>query len=412
MPTIGIKAKKKSVDTVPFATLTALRAGFTYLPSTFKSSSEASRRASGVRYTSSTSSLPRNRARPSSFPTPRRSSPRRMRRMRRRRGEAVRGREPAGEEGVEGAEPCDGSDGGSVDMCDEIEADEEGMAELMGSPMRVLPFTESAKKLIREDPNAQGGSKNGSSRDPTLAKDQPRTPATPPKPPASIKGGVAVFRAKDGDWDAHAAMVRQAPRLCLLAQAKGANAAVFLWPARGDGHPPTQPLLPSPNFDVPVGIPAFVLPATDLAPALRGVEVDGWELSVEWHVASRDWFLRGRRGSMRRRARRRVLDQADAGGRRYNFVNSRLASTARARGSRGPRRRRGERRRRRRRRGKGGRMRRGTKRASSRTGTSRGVSSGTAGVTRRGEEPETPRQEGREEGGWVDGGRGRGEAEG
>ena len=44
-----------------------------------------------------------------------------------------------------------------------------------------------------------------------------------PKPPASIKGGVAVFRAKDGDWDAHVAMVRQAPRLCLLAQAKGAN---------------------------------------------------------------------------------------------------------------------------------------------------------------------------------------------
>ena len=165
-------------------------------------------------------------------------------------------------------------------MCDDAEADEEGMAELMGSPMRVLPFTESAKKLIREDPNAQGGSKNGSSRDLTLAKDQPRTPATPPKPPASIKGGVAVFRAKDGDWDAHVAMVRQAPRLCLLAQAKGANAAVFLWPARGDGYPPTQPLLPSPNFDVPVGIPAFVLPATDLAPATTGVEVGGWELSV------------------------------------------------------------------------------------------------------------------------------------
>ena len=46
---------------------------------------EASRRASGVRYTSSTSSLPRNRARPSSFPTPRRSSPRTRRRRRRRR---------------------------------------------------------------------------------------------------------------------------------------------------------------------------------------------------------------------------------------------------------------------------------------------------------------------------------------
>ena len=175
-----------------------------------------------------------------------------------------------------GVEPWDGSDAGTVD--DEGMADE-GMAELMGSPMRVLPFTESAKKLIKNDPNAQGGS--GSDL-PHLAAGQPPAPAKAinPNPPPAIKGGVAVFRAKDGDWDAHVAMVRQAPRLVLLAQSKGAVAAVFLWPARDDRHPRTQPLLPSPNFDTPVGIPAFVLPAVDLDPAVKDAEIDGWELTT------------------------------------------------------------------------------------------------------------------------------------
>ena len=156
------------------------------------------------------------------------------------------------------------------------------------------------------------GSKNGSSRDLTLAKDQPQAPTTPPKPLASIKGGVAVFRAKDGDWDAHVAMVRQAPRLCLLAQAKGANAAVFLWPSRGDGHPPTQPLLPSPNFDVARDTRVRAPGDGTWRRRRRASRWTSWEF-----LRRRTGFARylRRSGSMRRRARLRVLDQASAGGR-------------------------------------------------------------------------------------------------
>jgi hypothetical protein len=74
----------------------------------------------------------------------------------------------------------------------------------------------------------------------------------PPSPLVSIRGGVAVFRAKGGDWTAHVAMIKQAPRLAFLAQAAGAAAVVFLWPRRPTRHPPVQPLLPSPNYDTPV----------------------------------------------------------------------------------------------------------------------------------------------------------------
>ena len=261
----------RSVKTVPFATLTALRAGFTYLPSAFKSSTNAAGVVGGKIHVldvvapakpGETIELP--------DPTP-----------------TVIEEEPittsdSTPPGIKsapmenGVEPWDGSDAGTVD--DEGMADE-GMAELMGSPMRVLPFTESAKKLIKNDPNAQGGSGVDLTH---LAAGQPPAPAKAinPNPPPAIKGGVAVFRAKDGDWDAHVAMVRQAPRLVLLAQSKGAVAAVFLWPARDDRHPRTQPLLPSPNFDTPVGIPAFVLPAVDLDPAVKDAEIDGWELTT------------------------------------------------------------------------------------------------------------------------------------
>jgi hypothetical protein len=47
-------------------------------------------------------------------------------------------------------------------------------------------------------------------------------------------------------------------------------------PAR---HPPVQPLLPSPNYDTPVGIPAYVLPAAALDVVSRSLET-GWEAVV------------------------------------------------------------------------------------------------------------------------------------
>ena len=46
--------------------------------------------------------------------------------------------------------------------------------------------------------------------------------------PVSLVGAVAVFRGANGGWRAHELLIRQAPRLVLLAQAAGAVAAVFL----------------------------------------------------------------------------------------------------------------------------------------------------------------------------------------
>ena len=257
------RARIRSVKTVPFATLTALRAGFTYLPSAFKSSNAAGVVGGKIHVLDVVAPAKPGETIELPDPTPTVIEEEPI---------APRDSTPPGNKSApmeNGNEPWDGSNAGTVD-----DEGDEGMAELMGSPMRVLPFTESAKKLIKNDPNAQGGS--GSDL-PHLAAGQPPAPAKAinPNPPPAIKGGVAVFRAKDGDWDAHVAMVRQAPRLVLLAQSKGAVAAVFLWPARDDRHPRTQPLLPSPNFDTPVGIPAFVLPAVDLDPAVKDAEVDG-----------------------------------------------------------------------------------------------------------------------------------------
>ena len=313
----------RSVKTVPFATLTALRARFTYLPSAFKSSNAAGVVGGKIHVLDVVAPAKPGETIELPDPTPTVIEEEPI---------APRDSTPPGIKSApmeNGVEPWDGSDAGTVD--DEGMADE-GMAELMGSPMRVLPFTESAKKLIKNDPNAQGGSGSDLLH---LAAGQPLAPAKAinPKPPPAIKGGVAVFRAKDGDWDAHVAMVRQAPRLVLLAQSKGAVAAVFLWPARDDRHPRTQPLLPSPNFDTPVGIPAFVLPA--VRPRPGGERRGGRRVGADdgRRVGGCRWFHRGGGGAVRRRARRRVRVSADAG-RRRRATSSRGALRRRAREAR------------------------------------------------------------------------------
>ena len=112
----------------------------------------------------------------------------------------------------------------------------------------------AAKKLIRDDPRAQGNDK----KNPAAPGGSPPAPSS--APPVSLAGCFVMFKAKDHDWRAFEAMTRQAPRLTHLAAAAGAVAVAFLWPEREPKYPPAQCLCASPNFDVPVGIPAFVLP--------------------------------------------------------------------------------------------------------------------------------------------------------
>ena len=161
----------------------------------------------------------------------------------------------------EDVEPWGGSDAGS----DEVEpmwapGDEEGGGGGGGggggatkpTPAK-SPKTASAshvKRLIKKDPLAQGGNEGGdksatalTTKDNggkdgkdgnTVAETPYKTPpkstggrdslaaaaaaaaageaASAPPPPVSIRGGVAVFRAKGGDWTSHVAMVKQAPR--------------------------------------------------------------------------------------------------------------------------------------------------------------------------------------------------------
>ena len=125
-------------------------------------------------------------------------------------------------------------------------------APLLPSPK----MADAGRRLMREDPMAQGGGDGGVERRDERAKSE--------SSPASVRGGVAVFLAKDGDWSAHEAMVKQAPRLAHLAQSRGAVGVIFLWPDRAPGRPPVQPLLANPNYDIALGIPVATLPARDL----------------------------------------------------------------------------------------------------------------------------------------------------
>ena len=128
---------------------------------------------------------------------------------------------------------------------------------------------ERPRRLMREDPMAQGGGDVGSN-DATNALESS---------PESVRGGVAVFLAKDGDWSAHEAMVKQAPRLAHLAQSRGAVGALFLWPDGAPGRPPVQPLLANPNYDIALGIPVATLPARDFDAVLSS-SAAGWIVSI------------------------------------------------------------------------------------------------------------------------------------
>ena len=103
----------------------------------------------------------------------------------------------------------------------------------------------------------------------------------------SLAGAVAVFRACGGAWSAHSHMIRQAPRLTYMAQAAGAVAVVFLWPDRSPKYPPTQALLPSPNFDTPTRIPAFTAPASAFAEAGRSISIENTSTNGLWDARLR-----------------------------------------------------------------------------------------------------------------------------
>ena len=81
-------------------------------------------------------------------------------------------------------------------------------------------------------------------------------------------GGIVVLCAKDRNWDAHVAMIRQAPRLVWRARERGARAVIFVWPMRTPSCVAVQPLLASPNFDTATNIPAFVVDEQSLLSAV------------------------------------------------------------------------------------------------------------------------------------------------
>jgi len=80
--------------------------------------------------------------------------------------------------------------------------------------------------------------------------------------------GVVVMCAKDRNWEAHVAMIRQAPRLVWRARERGARAVIFVWPTRTPSCVPVQPLLASPNFDTATDIPAYVVDEQSLMNAV------------------------------------------------------------------------------------------------------------------------------------------------
>ena len=162
---------------------------------------------------------------------------------------------------LDDVEPWGGSDAGS----DEVMIIDERAEPRLPSPAA----TNAARRLMREDPMAQGGGDVGSN-DATNALESSTE---------SVRGGVAVFLAKDGDWSAHEAMVKQAPRLAHLAQSRGAVGALFLWPDGAPGRPPVQPLLANPNYDIALGIPVATLPARDFDAVLSS-SAAGWIVSI------------------------------------------------------------------------------------------------------------------------------------
>ena len=172
----------------------------------------------------------------------------------------------------EDVEPWGGSDSGSDSGSDEVIrlGDSE--------PDDALAHAGGTASRAREGSDAQGGRNPQTSAVPAeaaadAAPDDPletgeletETETETETEDVSLVGAVAVFRGERGGWRAHEHVVRQAPRLAHLAQAAGAVAVVFLWPDRAPKYPPTQSLLPSPNFDTPLRVPAFCAPASAFA---------------------------------------------------------------------------------------------------------------------------------------------------
>ena len=162
----------------------------------------------------------------------------------------------------EDIEPWGGSDAGSDEVMrlDEMELDD------------ASALARASARRMREDPNAQGGRTSAVPMDTAADTDADTTADAHERDhdededeDVSLDGAVAVFRGERGGWRAHEHVVRQAPRLAHLAQAAGAVAVVFLWPDRAPKYPPTQNLLPSPNFDTPLRVPAFCAPASAFA---------------------------------------------------------------------------------------------------------------------------------------------------
>ena len=289
-----------SDDDAEWSVVTALRAGLTYAPAAARPKTTRAKTIGGVAYVLEIEA-PAKPGTPLRLPTatPLSSDPAELESDAAAKTEASGGgarssppkgtttkttndvAEAAGAEDME-VEPWGGSDAGSDEVV-WIGADDPP-----GASDRDLPDVDlkpvELKRIIKEDPLAQGGesalartaSGVGTGKPPRSSasgggKNKP-APAPPPTPTprVSIEGGVAVFRAKDGEWSAHVAMIKQASRLVYLAQSAGAVAAIFLWPKREARHPPVQPLIPSPNYDVPVGIPAFALPAGELESVVGG----------------------------------------------------------------------------------------------------------------------------------------------
>lgn len=156
----------------------------------------------------------------------------------------------------EDIEPWGGSDAGSDEVMwlGESELEDAVEAEARLTPPRGVGSARGA----RDGASSRGGR--------TSADDPPdRRETEPETEDVSLVGAVAVFRGERGGWRAHEHVVRQAPRLAHLAQAAGAVAVVFLWPDRAPKYPPAQSLLPSPNFDTPLRVPAFCAPASAFA---------------------------------------------------------------------------------------------------------------------------------------------------
>ena len=203
----------------------------------------------------------------------------------------------------ERVEPWGGSDAGSdagsdeVMLLDEAELGDasaragggacarvSGHASARGGRASAVPADAAAPARADRFPEANGGGETGSEDE-----------------DVSLAGSVAVFRGERGGWRAHEHVVRQAPRLAHLAQAAGAVAVVFLWPDRAPKYPPTQSLLPSPNFDTPLRVPAFCAPAAafadiEVAQSRKAFETDRGATPPSRNVA---WEARAHAGQSR-----------------------------------------------------------------------------------------------------------------